>query len=113
LWFYTAESEPQSSNNSVLAPLGVFPWLKDISSLSFLLHPSNRKSFSKVVYSEEWAESVQQSFGNAPQVEKILQSHNKDVDTINQKIGALAAFIKQNLPLKHDDNFFQFAPFLL
>jgi Rps23 Pro-64 3,4-dihydroxylase Tpa1-like proline 4-hydroxylase len=86
-----------------------FPWLKQIEGLSLLLNPVNRKSFAKVVYDKEWAQSVQESFGDSEHVEKVLQSHKKNVDTVKAQIGpTLALFLQENLPLNHDDNFHKY-----
>lgn len=59
-----------------------------------------------MVYDEEWARSVKESFGDSEEVEKVLQTHKKDVDSIKSQIGpALSSFLKDNLPLDHDENF--------
>jgi hypothetical protein len=39
-----------------------FSWLKSVEGIGFILNPLNRKSLSKVIYEEDWAQSIQESF---------------------------------------------------
>ena len=60
---------------------------------------------AKVVYEEEWAQSILESFGRSEEVEKVLQTHKQNVKDIMKKISPmLVSFLKETLPLDHDDN---------
>eukprot|EP01114_Cavostelium_apophysatum_P005056 TRINITY_DN15645_c0_g1_i1.p1 TRINITY_DN15645_c0_g1~~TRINITY_DN15645_c0_g1_i1.p1 ORF type:complete len:157 (+),score=20.30 TRINITY_DN15645_c0_g1_i1:83-553(+) len=83
-----------------------FSWLKEVEGIGFILNPANRKSLAKVIYDNDWAESVRESFGSPDDLPKVLESHKKDVEMIKSKLVAeLLEFVQSCLPIAHDENF--------
>jgi len=86
-----------------------FSWLRSVEGIGFLLNPTNRKSLSKFIYEQDWADSVTQSFGKEKaETQKVLESHKRDVETIRSQLSpSVMSFVKDCLPLGHDDHFKQ------
>jgi len=89
---------------------GTFPWLKNIDGIGFILNPNTRKSLSKLLYADEWAESASEAFGKSDDLVKVQDSHRRDVESIRTQLGKdIVSFVEESLPLKHDENFNAFA----
>jgi len=80
-----------------------------VEGIGFILNPANRKSLSKVVFGDEWSNSVVESFGDSEDIPRVLSSHQKDVESIKSKLGSdLLEFVSTCLPLGHDESFKKF-----
>lgn len=98
LWF--------SGSSTLGARIPKFSWLQNVEGIGFILNPNNRKTLSKVVYENDWAESIKQSFGDTPDTQQVLNTHKKEVELIKSKLSEdILGFLKDCLPLSHSPEF--------
>jgi hypothetical protein len=66
----------------------------------FLWEPSNRKVLTRILFAEEWAESMSHSFGSGESVVQSLALHFKEVEGLKSAIPASLLEVLENcLPL--------------
>uniref|UniRef100_A0A6B2LA22 Prolyl 4-hydroxylase alpha subunit domain-containing protein n=1 Tax=Arcella intermedia TaxID=1963864 RepID=A0A6B2LA22_9EUKA len=69
--------------------------------LHFLFDKEKRRMLSKILYAEEWEQSVRESFGDLPEVEDSMSLHWKEVKKLEIAFSPeLIALLKEYLPLK-------------
>ncbi|GFR46885.1 hypothetical protein Agub_g8526 [Astrephomene gubernaculifera] len=57
------------------------------AAVRFLMHPAVKQHVCKLVYGEEWAQSLQESHAESAVREAMLQQHWREVDVIRRSLG--------------------------
>jgi Rps23 Pro-64 3,4-dihydroxylase Tpa1-like proline 4-hydroxylase len=66
----------------------------------YLFHPKLRKHIARVIYSEEWVQSIKESHIPSEEVEILLAEHYKSVATIQKVLSPYLEIINKYFPLK-------------
>lgn len=94
LWFYSENPVPFPRK----MPLGQYDQV-----LGFLLQPNNRKIFAKLVFAQDWASSIIESFGETEQSKSVVENHWKEIADIEKQLNPeLISLLKTYLPLAHE-----------
>lgn len=74
--------------------------------LSFLRQPANARLLCKVLYADEWADSIAEAFGkSSPGVADALALHYSEVESLRQRISApLLSLLRETLPLQRESD---------
>ncbi len=95
LWFSGTRRSPQPLAALSPPPLAT---ATDSQVLQYLLHPLHRTALCKLLYAEEWADSLQQSHAPSAQRQAVIDKHWADVQLIARFFREYSDFV---LPLQH------------
>eukprot|EP01101_Sappina_pedata_P004052 TRINITY_DN1660_c0_g1_i1.p1 TRINITY_DN1660_c0_g1~~TRINITY_DN1660_c0_g1_i1.p1 ORF type:complete len:350 (-),score=112.68 TRINITY_DN1660_c0_g1_i1:45-1094(-) len=70
-------------------------------ALQVLVKPSSRMMLSKVLFADEWAQSVKESFGECEETQTVLRSHWAEVERIKKTLSPdLLQLVQEHLPIQ-------------